>query len=814
MRRGWRPIRLHGLNPKTGLCTCSEGDHNSAGKHPVDSAWQNTPPMSEAEIDQAWSGWREHCNVGIATGKPSGFFVLDVDPDAGGADSVKRLQADHGKLPKTVMQKTGSGGWHLLFQMPTDFDVTNSNKALVKLYPGLDIRGTGGQIVAAPSRAPKGAYTWLSEPDAEPEPAPGLLLDLLRPAQPDRDLVTSAIEIPEGDEETARCELYSASVRDAEVTRLTIMAENAVGPEARYIGEPWNETTFAVSCALLELANSPWTLYSGGQARIDVWQNAPRDAGFTYTDIEARWDSAVSTVGDRGRPYPAKREEASAEWGAEPGVRVDPILLGGVVAPAREDEPLPRPLRSWDDLGNAMRIVDHFGKALRWVAEAEKWAVFRGGRWRVVQNNVVQGYVQRMIHEIIPATEAQQYSSDLIGDPPAEGDEDTRTSERDAFLKWLKAQRMSARITAAQQEAKGRHELHVSISDFDADPMLLNVANGVIDLRTGRREDPRPEHMLMRQSPVAYDPEARAPIWDAFLERMQPDPQMRAYLQRCLGYSLSGHIREQAFFIHHGDGANGKSICTEAVGAVMGEYGQTVASSTLLSSANEEHPAGIAMMQGKRWLPATETAPGKRLDEEKVKNLTGDARITARFMGKDWFEFEPSGKIHLVTNHLPFLSDAKSIWRRIHLIRWAVSLAEKEWDRALGTKLQGELPGILNWLLDGCLEWQKQGLNPPEVALGDKADYRGDSDVFGDFLRERTMPAPGTRVPTENIYRAYSNWCFDQGIRRPMSQPSFVATMTERKIPRFKDARQRGFKDIMVVAPAVAPVIAPVPWEN
>lgn len=840
--RGWRPIILHGVNPETGRCTCKDAnrkvngeypEHSSAGKHPVEREWEQTAPMTDAEIDAAWSGWRRNHNVGIATGAPSGFWVLDIDPDNGGLDGFRQLVADHGALPATAGQVTGSGGWHLLFQMPADFDVTNRNKGL-KGYPGLDVRGTGGQIVAAPSTSAKGSYAWLG-PDRRPAKgfpntpiaeAPEWLLELLRPRATEVNVVpASQVYTPaQDDAEQARLEAYATSVRDAEVGRLVAMSE-AAGDN--YQGEPWNDTTFAVACALLELANSPWTVYDVSAAHSDLIEHAPRDSGFTNEDVRGRWDSAVTTVGKNARKYPEERQTTSdsimSDWLDDPDVRVDPILMRGPQkpggsAPSTDDDRPAVPPRTWDDLGNAFRVVDHFGKVLRWVHEPQKWALYKGGAWTMVEANVVQGYIQRMIDQLIPATEALNYSNQPIGEPPAEGDEDNRTSEREAFFKWLKAQRMSARIAACQQEARARHELHASMGDFDCDPMLFNVANGVVDLRTGELTPARPDMMLMRRSPVAYDPEAHSPTWEAFLDRMMPDFEMQAYLQRILGYSLTGSVKEQAFFIHHGDGANGKSVCTDAIGAIVGDYGHVVAASTLLSSAQEEHPTGVAMMQGKRWLPATETAAGKRLDEEKIKNLTGDALVTARYMRQDFFQFEPTGKLHLITNHLPFLSDAKSIWRRIHLIRWGVSLPESEWDTRLGQKLAEEYPGILTWLVAGAKAWHNLGrLNPPAPALADKEAYRGDSDIFGDFLRERTMPAPGSTCTVEQMYRAYTSWCFDQGIRKPFSQQSFVATMLERKVPRGRTAQGKVFKDITTIMPqqsSVAAPVAPLPWDD
>lgn len=810
---GWSPIRVHGLRADGTGCTCSKGaDCKSAGKHPTDDGWQDQGIQSPEGADEAFAGWRASNNVGIRTGRPSGFFVLDVDPDNGGFDSIKQLQADHDRLPATVTQKTGSGGYHLLFQMPEDFEPTNRRGGL-KEYPGLDIRGTGGQIVAAPSVSGKGAYHWMSElQGAWIAEAPAWLLDLLRPKVTETPVAPAAPVSLEGidDEEQLRLEAYSARVRDLEVGRLVAMQE-AAGQQP-YTGEPWNQTTFDVACSLIELANSPWTLYDIAQAIKDVYAHAPQDDGFGVDEVDKCWRSAVNKVGDNARPLPAaqpKTADTVASWLTEPGVRVDPLLLKGQPAPAGvvvEAEPMPeatKPQRTWDDLGNAMRIVDHFGGVLRWVTEPQQWALFKQGRWELVQPNVVQGLIQRMIDELVMATEGLHYS-DIPDDP--DKPEDT---ERAGFRKWLKAQRMSPRIAAAQKEAQARWELHASRTDFDAHPLLLNCTNGVVDLRTGELLPHDPRLLLMGQVTVAYDPTAAAPEWMAFLERVQPDPQVQSYLQRISGYGITGDTREQALFIHYGQGANGKSVYSDTIKSILGEYGRVIHSSTLLSGDRDEHPTGVADMAGRRWLMASETKAGKRLDEEKVKNLTGDSTVTARFMAKDFFEYTPTGKINLVTNHLPRLSGSHSIMRRMHLIKWGVQIPKPEWDLQLGYRIrENELPGVLAWLVRGTQAWLAQGLNPPARALTDLEEYREDSDNFGDFLQSCTMPAPDHRTPTSSLYQAYQAWVFRQG-QKAMTMPGFTAAMVERGYERYRDARGRGFVGLIAVAQQ-----AQVPWEE
>jgi len=804
---GLRVIVLHGIVPKDGLCTCADrtkpNHERTAGKHPVDKDWQNAPQLTEEQMQAAWpeTGWRAVFNIGVATGRDSDLLVLDIDPDNGGTESILKLQGQHAPLETNWAQRTGSGGYHLGWAMPEGFEPTNRRGGL-KDYPGLDIRGQGGQIVVAPSRSAKGDYAWLKR--GARDQAPAWFLDLLRPAPPAPPPAPAAAPagpVPEGDAEDQRLNGYAATVLAREVQRLDAMREAATPRGEGYRGQPWDDTVFSVSANLLELANSEWSGLALESAYAHVLAHAPTDEGFTSEDVNKKWQQAVSTVGDRGRPYPVARQDTAAivaTWAAEDGVRVDPALS----APPPPPPPaVLMPMRSWDDIGSGERMVDHFGGELRYVTDAESWACYRNGLWELVPASVVRTFVHRLT-DLLPLTEALAYSD--------EPDDDAKESLRARFLKYNKAQRMSARISGILTEAKSRPELASKRADFDQHPMLLNVANGVVDLRTGVLAPHDSRLMLMQQSPVAYNPLAPCPLWQRFLDRVQPDQEMQLYLQRVLGYSITGCTAEQAFFIHHGEGANGKSVVNALVSLILGSYAKTVSPSTLMESQTEQHPAGIAAMEGRRWLPASETAPGRRLDEEKVKNFTGSEPVSARALYQDWRDFTPTGKLHLITNHLPRLTDAKSIWRRIHVIVWAVSIPEREQDRGLETKLRAEAEGILAWLVRGAQAWGERGLDAPASARLEVEMYREDSDTFGDFLRERTLPATADVVtPVKALYQAYQAWAFEQGLRRPMVVQSFSAAMCERGYERHRSSRARGFCGVVPVAAQVE-----LPWSS
>ncbi len=819
--RGWRPLLLHGIRVDGKTCTCASGPKcRTPGKHPVDNDWQNTPALSPDDVAAQWSGWRADHNVGIATGEPSGFWVLDIDPENGGTESAARLTSEHPEMfDPTIVVITGSGGWHYYFAMP-DFPVGNSRGRL-KDYPGIDVRGTGGQVVAPPSRTDKGGYRLASNSADTIGQAPAWMLDMIRPVERATADVEQAEATPVSDLEPAeakRLHRYYEQARQAEIDRLIKMDEARQDDPSQYRGEPWDETTFAVACNLLELAYSPWNGYSVEQAYADIVRYAPRDADFDDEQVNVKWESAIRKVDGQGRPMPPAPADSVKEMlGDLPTADLKPhiVALDGMVAalvdaceqakeedfgfggttPGTVEREYPR--RTWDDIGNGKRMVDHYGDRIRYVAEAEAWAVYDNGVWSLVKPNVIIGLCQQMIAERLAQTEAESYSA--IPPAPIGGKE--VPSDREAFLSFVAKQRMSARVNAAVAMAAGRPELYASSNDFDAHSHLFNVANGIIDLRTGQLLKHDPALLMMKQSSVVYDPSAPCVEWQRFLDRVMPDPDMQAYLQRGLGYSLTGETISQAFFIHYGAGANGKSVMLQVVRAVLGDYGQTIPRDTLLAKKDSEHPTSIARMMGMRFLEVSETAPGRRLDEEAVKNLTGGEKTTARFMGKDFFDFTPTGKIHYVTNHLPLLSDAMSIWRRLHLIRWGVTIPDNEQDPRLAERLvEEEAAGVLAWLVRGAMYWYEQGLNAPKAMYDELAIYRTDSDTFGEFLRERTTAAPSATTPLKDLFAAYEAWCFQVSIKKPMTRQSFSATLKERGYEVVRLSTGLAFKGLLMVS--------------
>lgn len=793
-RRGWRVIPLHGVRGP-GVCTCERGANcASAGKHPITTGWQNTPPLSVPDILETWAR-HPLANVGVATGAPSGFFVLDIDPDAGGFDSMRQIVTQHGSLPTTAVQQTGSGGWHYLFAMPPGMDVRNKQHSARWLggLPGIDVRGTGGQIVIAPSVSGKGPYAFSDLPIA---PAPEWLLRALEESSSAPTLAAAPIvaQEPPDPADAARLASYAQRAVEYELARLAECSQKATstGP---YLGPPWNHTTYAVACNLTELANSPWSGLTHEQVEFLLAEHAPRDAGFGDYEISKCLSSARGTVGGKGRQAPAPKVDLFAPFGQ--------------ALPTVPSAPGEAPIkRTWDDLGNAMRVVDHFSDRLRYVTASKFWAVYDGRRWVMDATDAAISMIQGLIANLVELEGHQyddQYRPEQLNQNTGEPKVDEKT-ERDAFYAWAAKQRMAARIDACEKMARVRPELKASPADFDADVFLFNCLNGTIDLRTGTLLPHDPKRLQSQIAGVAFDPQAQAPRWEAFLARCMPNVLMRAYLQRAAGWSISGDTSSQAMCIHQGVGANGKSQFLIVMQKVLGDYNQIVPRTTLLMKSGDSIPTDIARMLGKRFMQVSETAAGRRLDEETVKSLTGGEAAVARHLYGREFEFTPTGKIHYVTNHLPRVSDSDATWRRLHLFSWRVVIPEGERLANLGQMLAAEEgPGILNWLVAGFLNWQQIGLAPPEEAIADLTAYRSDQDELGEFLDSHLVPTAGAEASIGSIYRAYQRWVAESGIgTKAMSRQTLALAMRERGYVAYRKADERGFLGVTVKAYAPA----------
>jgi len=408
------------------------------------------------------------------------------------------------------------------------------------------------------------------------------------------------------------------------------------------------------------------------------------------------------------------------------------------------------PVEHCTDLGNAERLARRHGKDLRFNFDTGRWMSWDEKRFR----DSALAEVHRHAKETIRA---------LLAEAAA--------IENEATRKRLAGHAISSE-SRGKQEAMvdlARHEpgIGVRAADLDANPWLLNVDNGTIDLRTGRLSPHSRDALITKLASVKYEPAAACPLFLAFLDRaMAGDRDLIAFLQRGVGYSLTGDVSEQVLFFLHGKGANGKSTFCVTILAAAGDYAKQMAPDLLLAKKGESHPTDQADLQGVRLAVGQEVEQGRALAEVAVKQLTGGDRVRARFMRQDFFEFEPHHKLWLCANHKPTVRGTDhAIWRRILLVPFTVTIPKPEQDRKLTEKLKAELPGILAWAVRGCLDWQRQGLQPPAQVCAATQAYRAESDTIGRFLDETCLMSKSDEVSAEDLHAAFKAWCESSGER-------------------------------------------------
>lgn len=347
-----------------------------------------------------------------------------------------------------------------------------------------------------------------------------------------------------------------------------------------------------------------------------------------------------------------------------------------------------------------------------------------------------------------------------------------------ALTKWALKSEDIKRLQATIDLAKSEPTIPIAQEELDRDPWLLGVANGVVDLKTGKLREARREDYMTKVSAVMFDKTAKCPAWLGFLNDIfAKNKHLIAFLQRAIGYSLTGSTDERCVFILHGTGSNGKTTLQNVIGGIMGDYGMTCDPETLMVKRAGGIGNDIARLHGARFVATSETDKGQRIAEALIKRLSGNDKVTARFMWAEFFDFEPHFKIWMAANYKPVIHGTDyAIWQRLKLIPFSVTIPEEKRDAHLGEKLNGELPGILNWALKGCLAWQKQGLQEPSEVKAATQAYKQEMDSFGNWLSECCEVAPDKKAKASALYSSYKDYATTSG-EQPLSQKEFSYTL-------------------------------------
>lgn len=422
------------------------------------------------------------------------------------------------------------------------------------------------------------------------------------------------------------------------------------------------------------------------------------------------------------------------------------------------------------DVGNGRRLARASGKDLRYVEPWKKWLVWDGRRWSAESQLDVERRAKAAARGIY-----------------REAAEEIDDARRRELAAWAKASEGMPSIRAMIAAARSEHGMETKVNALDSHPFLLNVENGTVDLRIGQLRPHCRADMLTKLAPVAFIPTAEAPRWQSFLDTIfRGNDAMIGFMQRWLGYCLSGDVREQALPIAWGAGGNGKSTLVNTFLHLLGPDYSMKAGETLLTPRKEGTPANeVAELCGKRFVACIETANGRQLSENTVKEITGGDPLRGCLKYENGFNFWPTHKVWLATNHKPEVRGTdEGIWRRIKNIDFSVSVPPSAQDKTLEEKLRAELPGILAWCVRGCVEWLANGMNyPPEVDAA-TAKYRAEQDVIASFLGECCIRRPDTKARAADIYDAYKAWCAANG-EVAKTQRQFGAAMTDRGMERF-----------------------------
>ncbi|MDR1930408.1 MAG: DUF5906 domain-containing protein [Treponema sp.] len=444
---------------------------------------------------------------------------------------------------------------------------------------------------------------------------------------------------------------------------------------------------------------------------------------------------------------------------------------------------LKKGLVQFTDSTNAQRLIREHGRDIRYNAAWKKWVVWNGTYWQTDNGALIHEKGLEMVRNIYDELlKTADYRDRMEIEKYAMLSESVR--RREAFVKaasWVSS-------------------LNISSDDLDRNPWLLNVQNGTINMETGEFREHRQEDMITRMARTAYDSTVDCPAWKQFIrEIMNYNGDIITFLQTIAGWAVTGDTSEQTMFILFGSGANGKSTFLNTIMYLLGDYAIATPTETFMKRNGEQISNDIARLRGTRFVTTTEAEQGKRLSEPLIKQITGNDRMTARFLYGEFFNFVPTFKIFMATNHKPVIRGTDyGIWRRIKLIPFTTRIEEEMQDKHLEEKLRAESSGILNWLLEGTARWRREGLKAPRAILNATDEYRGEMDVIGNFLKECCIQNPGCSIRIRELFKAYQGWC-DENNEHACSERFFSLRLKEMGYERTRTAEARYWRGLMLL---------------
>ena len=421
-----------------------------------------------------------------------------------------------------------------------------------------------------------------------------------------------------------------------------------------------------------------------------------------------------------------------------------------------------------NELGNAERIADGYGHVIKYVNEMG-WLIWDGKCWRIDNKKQIERIANKVLRDLEKSNDEME-------------------------VRWARnCGKRNIRMNSIKDLmplVPGERE------EFDKHKYLFNVENGIINLKTGKLQPHDRELGLTKITNIVFDESAKCPEWLSFLEQIfLGDKELIEYMQRLIGYSLTGEISEQIMVFLIGGGSNGKSTFINTIKDLMGEYGKQAKSDTFIKKKETGANNDIARLVGSRFVSAIESEDGEQLSEAFVKQITGGEPVLARFLRQEYFEFIPEFKVFFTTNHKPVIKGVdEGIWRRVKLVPFNLQLPKEKRDLKLPEKLSLEMSGILNWAIEGCLKWQRSGLKEPMVVKKATGDYKEDMDILGPFLYE-CCHAPlidDVKIEAKELYEVYSNWCYKNN-EHQLKNRSFYRMMETKGFKKKKGAGNKTY---------------------
>ena len=434
------------------------------------------------------------------------------------------------------------------------------------------------------------------------------------------------------------------------------------------------------------------------------------------------------------------------------------------------------------DLGNAERLVSRHGENIRYSEERKRWLVWNGKVWEWDFGAKVMSLAKETVRNILREA--------------ADEKDDDRRKE---LIKHAVRSESDAKLTAMVSLAQSEPGIPVQSKELNSNPWLFNCLNGTVDLRTGELLPHKREDLITIMSPVNYDPSAPCELWLKFLNRVTGgNTELAQYLQRAVGYSLTGDTRAQVLFFLYGLGNNGKSTFIATIRKMMAGYGATTPVDMFLAKDKTSRgpKEDLANLQGKRFVAACEVEVGRKLAVVVIKEMTGGEAIRADRKYEHEIEFQPTHKLWISGNHKPVIADTSlAIWRRIKLIPFTVTIPDDEIDQELSLKLEVELSGILAWAVKGCLAWQREGLKEPREVTTATLAYRDEEDILAEYIQDRCVLKATATVAKGELYEDYKQWCENTGCE-PVSQKTWRTRLMERGITEAKSGSIRYWRGI------------------